>query len=135
MTDEKREGDVGTWSHCGSSKPHAPHLHTIVFNEGPYPDVECNGTPGPAQKVAMVHREVKRMLVDPEDIPAFEAGGWRTEETDLYEYGWAADAQSQSWYATREEAEEFIGQPRRFRRLKAGPWHEYPGEEAQPYSR
>lgn len=71
------EGDPGTWSHCGRREAHAPHLHTIVFNEGPYPDVQCNGTPGEAPSVVMEHREVKYHLVAPEDIPAFEAGGWR----------------------------------------------------------
>lgn len=40
----KREGDPGTWSHCGRQQPHHPHLHTVVFNEGPYNDVQCNGT-------------------------------------------------------------------------------------------
>jgi len=39
------EGDVGTWSHCLNKEPHGPHLHTIVFNEGPYNDVLCLGTP------------------------------------------------------------------------------------------
>lgn len=33
------------WAHCGDRKPHASHTHTIVFNEGPYPDVPCIGTP------------------------------------------------------------------------------------------
>lgn len=39
------EGEMGTWSHCGSRKPHAAHRHTIVFNEGTYPDILCLGTP------------------------------------------------------------------------------------------
>lgn len=38
------EGDPGTWSHCGQRLPHAPHIHTIIMNEGPYPGVQCNGT-------------------------------------------------------------------------------------------
>lgn len=33
------------WAHCGKTKHHEPHLHTIHFNEGPYPDVPCVGTP------------------------------------------------------------------------------------------
>ena len=41
------EGDPGTWSHCGNGVPHAPHIHTIVMNEGPYPGVQCNGTRRP----------------------------------------------------------------------------------------
>lgn len=82
----------------------------------------------PTQRVVMEYREVKRMTVAPEDIPAFEAGGWRVQDEDPYEYGWAADEQSQHWYATKEEAEEFLGAPRRFRRLKAGPWQEAPEE-------
>ncbi len=39
------EGDPGTWSHCGNRSPHGRHHHTIVFNEGPYPNILCNGTP------------------------------------------------------------------------------------------
>lgn len=46
-----------------------------------------------------------------------------TEFLDDWEYGWAADEQSRHWYATREEAEEFMGDPRQFRRLPAGTWH------------
>lgn len=42
--DKPVEGDPGTWSHCGNTKVHKPHLHTVVFNEGPYPDIPCNGT-------------------------------------------------------------------------------------------
>lgn len=41
----KREGDLGTWSHCGNLRSHGPHTHSVIFNEGPYPDVHCNGTP------------------------------------------------------------------------------------------
>lgn len=41
-----------------------------------------------------------------------------------YEYGWAGDAQATTFYATREEAEEFMGNPRQFRRVKAGDWEE-----------
>jgi len=40
----KVEGELGTWSHCLNRENHDPHLHTIVFNEGPYPDVLCLGT-------------------------------------------------------------------------------------------
>lgn len=39
LTDDER------WSHCTNHAPHPPHTHTIVFNEGPYPDVTCVGTP------------------------------------------------------------------------------------------
>ena len=38
------EGDKGTWSHCGSREPHPAHRHPVVFPEGPYLDVQCNGT-------------------------------------------------------------------------------------------
>ena len=55
------EGEVGTWSHCGNKKPHSPHLHTIVFNEGPYPDVQCHGTPKP-QKDKLP--EVRKILAE-----------------------------------------------------------------------
>lgn len=53
-----REGDQGTWSHCGDSKPHAPHMHTFAMNEGPY-TVQCNGT---AEERAYSHTELKAML-------------------------------------------------------------------------
>jgi len=39
----KHEGEVGTWSHCGSREPHGTHEHTVVFNEGPYYGVVCLG--------------------------------------------------------------------------------------------
>lgn len=81
------------------------------------------------ETVTMEYREVKRMQVAPEDIPAFEAGGWRVAEDDPYEYGWAADATARVWRDTKAEAEEFMANPRRFRRLKAGPWHEAPEED------
>lgn len=42
----------------------------------------------------------------------------------IYEFGWAGDAQATTFYATREEAEEFMGNPRQFRRVKAGDWEE-----------
>lgn len=42
------------------------------------------------------------------------------------EYGWAGDAQATTFYATQEEAEEFMGNPKRFVRAKAGPWKEAP---------
>lgn len=41
-----------------------------------------------------------------------------------FEYGWAGDSQATTFYETREEAEEFMGEPKRFRRRKAGPWEE-----------
>lgn len=41
----KREGDIGTWSHCGDRKPHRPHTHTVVMNEGPHSGIICNGAP------------------------------------------------------------------------------------------
>jgi len=44
----------------------------------------------------------------------------------VYEYGWAGDAKARDWYATREEAEEFMGDPKRFRRVKAGEWELVP---------
>lgn len=53
-----REGDQGTWSHCGNSKPHAPHIHTFAMNEGPY-TVQCNGT---AEERAYSHAELMDML-------------------------------------------------------------------------
>lgn len=39
LTEEQR------WSHCGSRLPHDPHVHTVVMNEGPYPDTRCVGSP------------------------------------------------------------------------------------------
>lgn len=45
----KREGEPGTWSHCGNHEPHTDHYHTVVFNEGPYPDVHCLGSLEPPQ--------------------------------------------------------------------------------------
>lgn len=44
-TETKTEGEIGTWSHCGSRTPHPSHLHTIVFNEGLYPAILCLGAP------------------------------------------------------------------------------------------
>ncbi len=40
------EGLPGTWSHCGKAADHPPHRHTVVFQEGPYDNVLCRGTPG-----------------------------------------------------------------------------------------
>jgi hypothetical protein len=34
------------WAHCGDNTPHGRHnVRTILFNEGPYPDQVCVGTP------------------------------------------------------------------------------------------
>jgi hypothetical protein len=41
-----------------------------------------------------------------------------------YEYGWAGDARATTFYDSREEAEEYMGDPKQFRRRKAGPWEE-----------
>lgn len=46
------EGDAGTWSHCGRSRPHRPHRHTVYMNEGPTPDVLCRGTEPPLSRGA-----------------------------------------------------------------------------------
>lgn len=46
MKDTPIEGMPGTWSHCGSHIKHSSHRHTIVVNEGPYPNVLCLGYPG-----------------------------------------------------------------------------------------
>lgn len=46
MPDDKTEGMPGTWSHCGSKKPHGPHRQRIVVNEGPYDNILCLGFPG-----------------------------------------------------------------------------------------
>lgn len=44
-------------------------------------------------------------------------------ETDsILEFGWAGDEHAQTFYATQEEAEEFMGSPKRFARTKAGAW-------------
>lgn len=40
----KREGDLGTWSHCGSRAKHRPHAHDIhMTGESAY-NIICNGT-------------------------------------------------------------------------------------------
>lgn len=40
----KREGDLGTWSHCGAMYKHPPHAHDIhMTGESAY-DIICNGT-------------------------------------------------------------------------------------------
>lgn len=41
----RREGDVGTWSHCGNMNRHDWHEHTPIYNEGPTLPTTCNGTP------------------------------------------------------------------------------------------
>ena len=57
------EGDVGTWSHCGSREPHPMHKHDVVMNEGRYPDVQCNGTPNlDSSTVQPEDSEVNRIL-------------------------------------------------------------------------
>lgn len=85
---ELKEGDPGTWSHCGSRTPHHPHLHTIVFNEGPYHDVKCNGTPGEHPS-----------YVDPVYDPAMPLGrawqkfyrpGMGSREAESFKAGFAA---------------------------------------------
>lgn len=45
-----------------------------------------------------------------------------TRGDEEFETSWAGDERATHWYDTREEAEEFIGKPRQFRRRKAGPW-------------
>ena len=69
------------------------------------------------ERVEVVRVEVGHMMV-----PIFEADGWYIPTQDAYEYGWAGDAQAQHWYATKEEAEEFMGDPKQFRRRRAGAW-------------
>lgn len=39
----KREGDAGTWSHCGRRTQHAAHTHSFAMNEGRYDNILCNG--------------------------------------------------------------------------------------------
>lgn len=73
-------------------------------------------------KILMEYREIKTIEVEPHEVAAFEAGGWSRADTDPHEYAWMADEQSTHRYATKEEAEEFMGAPRQFRRMKAGPW-------------
>jgi len=82
------EGDVGTWSHCGRQEPHAPHLHTVVFNEGPYPDVQCNGTPGPDP----VHVEPVNDPLTPvgRAWQRFYRPGMGTREAEAFKAGFAA---------------------------------------------
>ena len=42
----------------------------------------------------------------------------------VYEYWWKSDIWSPHAWDTKELAEEFIGEPKRFRRIKAGPWED-----------
>ena len=50
---------------------------------------------------------------------------WRAEQVAAeWEYGWAGDAGATVFYDTREEAEEFMGAPKKFIRRKAGEWVE-----------
>jgi len=39
-----------------------------------------------------------------------------------WEYGWAGDSQAQTFYDSQEEAEEYFGNPKQFKRRKAGSW-------------
>lgn len=55
-----------------------------------------------------------------------EAAADPRAELAAWEYGWAADARSQHWYATREEAQEYTGDPQQFRRRPAGEWEPVP---------
>lgn len=57
MTTERIEGAPGTWSHCGSRKNHAPHSHTVVMNEGPYPNIVCLGWPGDISEPSTISSE------------------------------------------------------------------------------
>lgn len=41
-----------------------------------------------------------------------------------YEYAWATDKYCYVFYDTREDAEEFMGNPKQFKRLKPGKWEE-----------
>lgn len=41
-----------------------------------------------------------------------------------WEYGWAGDSQAQTFFDTQEEAEEYMGDPKQFKRRKAGAWEE-----------
>jgi len=41
------------------------------------------------------------------------------------EYGWAGDAQANTFYDTLEEAEEYMGEPKLFQRRSAGPWEQF----------
>ena len=41
-----------------------------------------------------------------------------------YEYGWAGDERATTFYDTKERAEEFMGEPRQYRREKPGKWVE-----------
>lgn len=43
-----------------------------------------------------------------------------------YEYGWAGDAQAQTFFATEEAAAEYMFAPKQFRRRKAGAWEDVP---------
>lgn len=53
----RREGDVGTWSHCGRGTPHGEHTHDIAMTGEYVPDVECNGTPEVKQSSSL-HAEI-----------------------------------------------------------------------------
>jgi len=46
------------------------------------------------------------------------------EDLPKLEYGWAGDAQADTFYDSLAEAEEFIGAPKKFVRTQAGPWQE-----------
>jgi|TARA_R100000482_G_scaffold124710_2_gene78579 hypothetical protein len=49
-------------------------------------------------------------------------------DTYEWEYAYMADAYSANHYATREEAEEYMGNPQLFRRRKPGPWEPVEGD-------
>lgn len=70
--------------------------------------------------IAQVHATLAAAMPMPSDI---EEAKLAIEETEI---GWAGDAQATTFYATYEEAEEYMGNPKRFIRTVAGPWFEAP---------
>lgn len=59
---------------------------------------------------------------------ALEAATKALAAAQELEYGWAGDVLGMK-FPSREDAEEYMGNPRRFVRAKAGPWREAPEEE------
>lgn len=88
----------------------------------------------------MSERDVLARIIQTNTYPKYHIDGWQVNgtyeaadeileaQTTEWEYGWAADSLSQSWYDTKEEAEEYVGNPRHFRRRKASPWIEVPDD-------
>ncbi len=72
--------------------------------------------------MAQAWGEYYRPGMSEDTAKAFQAGYEAALAAQEYEYGWAGDERASVFYETREAAEEYMGNPRKFRRRKAGPW-------------